>query len=71
MTGKNRTLDHLYPKSTGGLKRHENVWFICKSCNNKKGDRPPTESEIATFNRVKSERAIYSTALPLPWGEIK
>lgn len=37
------TMDHVVPRSRGGLHRWENVVTACKACNSKKGDRLLTE----------------------------
>lgn len=54
MTPSRRTKDHLIPKSKGGDGGYLNTWTICKRCNNAKGDRLPTESEILAFCRIKA-----------------
>jgi 5-methylcytosine-specific restriction endonuclease McrA len=33
------TLDHIIPKSKGGLTKWQNIVTACKNCNHKKGDR--------------------------------
>ncbi len=33
------TLDHIFPKSKGGLDHAENLIFSCKSCNSSKGNK--------------------------------
>lgn len=38
------TIDHIVPKSKGGLNTYENVVSACKPCNNKKRDRYLSES---------------------------
>jgi len=34
----NLTLDHLFPKSLGGLDTGDNLVYACKTCNSSKGD---------------------------------
>lgn len=34
----NRTLDHIYPRSWGGISLPDNLYPACKNCNNKKTD---------------------------------
>jgi 5-methylcytosine-specific restriction endonuclease McrA len=63
LTPSNRTKDHLIPKSKGGDGGYLNTWSICKPCNNKKGDRLPSETEILAFMRVKHVPALSE---PLP-----
>lgn len=38
------TLDHIIPRSRGGQNVWENLVACCFACNNKKGDRTPTEA---------------------------
>lgn len=40
-TTKDLTLDHLIPKSKGGLHAWDNVVTACQRCNSVKGDRTP------------------------------
>jgi 5-methylcytosine-specific restriction endonuclease McrA len=37
--GKDLTLDHVVPRSRGGLKVWQNVVTCCRRCNQKKGDK--------------------------------
>jgi 5-methylcytosine-specific restriction endonuclease McrA len=37
------TIDHVTPRSRGGLDHWENLVACCLKCNNKKGDRTPLE----------------------------
>ena len=43
-TYKNLTLDHVIPKSRGGGKGWLNMVAACNSCNQKKGNKTPTEA---------------------------
>ncbi len=40
------TLDHVLPRSRGGLHRWENVVTACVTCNGRKGDRTPQEANM-------------------------
>ncbi|MBW2604181.1 MAG: HNH endonuclease [Deltaproteobacteria bacterium] len=40
------TIDHIIPKSKGGGTTFENCVSSCKSCNNKKGGRTPSEARM-------------------------
>lgn len=62
--GKERlTIDHIIPKSKGGRATFENCVSSCKSCNNKKGDRTPTEAQM--FLKVKAYQPTISEFLRL------
>lgn len=39
---KDRTRDHVIPRSRGGLTIPDNLVWACKRCNEAKGDRLPT-----------------------------
>jgi len=45
-THKNLTVDHIIPKSRGGKLSWENCVTSCKECNNRKGDRTPSEAKM-------------------------
>jgi 5-methylcytosine-specific restriction endonuclease McrA len=47
------TLDHFIPKVKGGSNQALNLVLCCKRCNNKKGDRLPTNEEVEKFKRQK------------------
>lgn len=38
LSGSEVTLDHIKPRSKGGLTVFENCQIMCQSCNNQKGD---------------------------------
>lgn len=44
------TREHIFPASSTGKFLHHNIVLAHSSCNNKRGDRAPTEDEI---NRTK------------------
>jgi 5-methylcytosine-specific restriction endonuclease McrA len=41
---KNLTIDHILPRSKGGLNSWENLVTCCSFCNVKKGDKTPEEA---------------------------
>lgn len=61
------SIDHVRPLAKGGKSIFENCVTACKSCNNKKGDKLPTESQmflkkqptaptISEFTRIKAKK---------------
>jgi 5-methylcytosine-specific restriction endonuclease McrA len=57
------TIDHINPKSAGGIKSWKNTITACKACNSKKADRTPDEAymplkfqpkEPSWFQQIKS-----------------
>lgn len=57
----NRTKDHFVPKVRGGSGAPQNVWVMCKRCNNKKGSRLPNAAEARA---MQSYQARHSNAEP-------
>ena len=60
---KRLTIDHIIPKSRGGKTTFENCVSSCKSCNNKKGDKTPTE--VHMYLKVKAYQPTISEFLRL------
>ena len=54
---KDLTLDHIIPKSKGGLNNWTNLVTSCFKCNSKKGDRTPEEA------RMQIKQAPYAPNL--------
>ena len=52
------TLDHVMPKSRGGDTSWVNIVTACKTCNNKKADKTPTEAKMPLMNRPKEPNAL-------------
>ena len=72
--GRKLTIDHIVPKSRGGKTDFENCVASCKSCNNKKGSKIPSEANmylkekpyqptIAEFLRLKVKKLGINTVL--------
>ncbi|MEG3879001.1 HNH endonuclease [Microcoleus sp. herbarium7] len=59
--GSNRrlTLDHVMPRSKGGLHTWDNVVTACERCNSRKGDRTPAEAAMPL--RAKPKAPIHPT----------
>jgi len=53
---KDRTIDHIVPKSRGGKTVWTNVVLCCKKCNLKKGDRTPEEAGLKLLKKPKAPR---------------
>jgi 5-methylcytosine-specific restriction endonuclease McrA len=51
---KNLTLDHVNPRSRGGLHTWENVTTACEPCNLRKGCRTPQEANMPLLSKPKS-----------------
>ena len=45
------TIDHVIPKSRGGIDSWENLVSACISCNNKKGNRTPEEVNMPLIKK--------------------
>jgi 5-methylcytosine-specific restriction endonuclease McrA len=44
LASKDLTMDHVIPRSRGGVSTWENLVSCCFSCNNRKGNRTPQEA---------------------------
>ena len=66
------TLDHVIPKSKGGLKSWENLVTSCGRCNQKKGSKTPFEASMKLFKvPTKPKFSVFRTKphlkIPLSW----
>lgn len=57
------TIDHIIPKSRGGKTDFENCVSSCKSCNNKKGNKIPSEANM--YLKVKTYQPTIAEFLRL------
>ena len=57
------TIDHIIPKSRGGKTDFENCVSSCKSCNNKKGNKTPSEANM--YLKVKAYQPTIAEFLRL------
>ena len=65
--GKNHlTVDHVIPRSKGGLTVWENVVTACATCNQRKGNRMPHEAGLHL--RGKPSRPRYIAIVMLGYG---
>ncbi len=53
---KDRTIDHVLPRSRGGKTTWDNVVLCCRKCNLKKGDRTPEEAGMKLLSKPKAPR---------------
>ncbi len=52
-TGSDLTLDHVVPRSRGGVDSWENLTTACMRCNVKKGSRSPKEANLLLRNQPR------------------
>jgi 5-methylcytosine-specific restriction endonuclease McrA len=57
------TLDHVVPRSQGGVHSWENVVSACKTCNRRKGGRTPEEAGMKLLSEPKAPR-VYGYNVP-------
>jgi 5-methylcytosine-specific restriction endonuclease McrA len=53
-SAKNLTIDHIIPRSKGGLHTWDNVVTACETCNNKKSDRLLFETGMVLKTKPKA-----------------
>ena len=64
LTTKNRTLDHIYPRSWGGISLPDNLRPSCKACNQKKSDMTPSQFEkFLVLESQGKENTFYQKCL--------
>ncbi len=63
--GPAETVDHVVPKSRGGVHTWENVVAACKSCNGKKRDKLPVEAGIKPMKKPGAPRGPATVSLEL------
>lgn len=60
LTRSNRTLDHIHPRSWGGVSLPDNLVPSCKNCNNEKTDMTPEQYErFLKIPSVAKQNAFY------------
>jgi 5-methylcytosine-specific restriction endonuclease McrA len=57
------TLDHVAPRSQGGVHSWENVVSACKACNRRKGGRTPEQASMRLLSEPKAPRG-YGYLVP-------
>lgn len=53
---KRLTLDHLIPRSKGGLHMWDNVVIACERCNSRKGDKTLGETGMQLQKKLKARQ---------------
>ncbi len=66
------TMDHVIPKSRGGLKTWQNIVASCAPCNQRKGSRTPSEAsmpliKVPTQPKFSVVRIIPHVQIPVSW----
>lgn len=70
LTKQDFTIDHIVPRSQGGLSTWGNTACCCAACNNRKGARMPHEAGMSLHWEPKTPRADYLVAsgeIPATW----
>lgn len=67
------TLDHVMPKSRGGLTNWDNLVAACKKCNGRKGDFTPEEAQMPMLRKPYKPTFVtflrdYSGSLADVWA---
>ena len=68
----NLTVDHVIPRSKGGLSDWENIVASCAPCNRRKGDRLPRQAGMHPRHAPRTPRAeifihVASPTIPSAW----
>lgn len=62
LRGHDLTVDHVIPRSRGGLHVWDNVVTACKTCNHRKGGKNPIEARMKLHTQPTEPRAgLYYT----------
>ena len=59
--GRYLTVDHIVPRSRGGVSDFDNCVAACRECNHKKGNLTPTEARM--FPKIKAYQPTISEFL--------
>ena len=52
------TVDHVLPRSRGGLTTWENVVTACRDCNHRKGGRTPEEANMLLLSKPRQPQYV-------------
>lgn len=53
LSEKSATIDHILPRSRGGVDTWENTVCCCVACNSRKGNRSPEESQMPLIRKPR------------------
>lgn len=65
------TLDHVLPRSRGGLSTWENLVACCKACNGKKGNRLPKEVGMRLLRQPRPLAQEYAGIFLLRYPQLR
>lgn len=63
------SIDHVVPRSRGGLSTWDNCVLACMRCNRRKGNRLPREAGLALLEAPSEPK--WSPALEIPLGRVR
>lgn len=64
LTHNSRTMDHIYPRSWGGISLTNNLLPCCKNCNHTKSDMTPSQyKKFQKLNSVKAQHSFYQNCI--------
>jgi 5-methylcytosine-specific restriction endonuclease McrA len=64
------SIDHVVPRSRGGLDHWDNLVLACKACNCRKGDRTPEEARMHLLRKPRAPQWLPRLGHPVPPGEL-
>ncbi len=67
VTVKQFTLDHIVPKSKGGLTSWENCVTACMPCNQRKADRTPRQANMELLHKPRKPRSLGGPGGLIRW----
>jgi 5-methylcytosine-specific restriction endonuclease McrA len=73
-SSSNLTVDHVIPRSRGGLSSWDNIVASCAPCNRRKGDRLPQHANMHPRRRPRVPQAeifiaVSSPTIPAAWRQ--
>ena len=70
----NLTVDHVIPRSKGGVSSWDNIVASCAPCNRRKGDQPPAPGRHAPARKPRTPGPqifiqVASPTIPATWQQ--